>query len=178
MASRRFSVRRKNRKFSRRRQRGGANLDTTTSSVATTTASSVPTTTGSTKTVVINCSLRPDSKVLVNSPPAGITINSAALTSSNLVFTSNNPIIDIKFSGPNGPVNPRSLGTVGGITIESASLKRVPRSFTSVVAMSALQRRLDSTSPISGQIFIRNLNTPNLGLSATNRNFTITLTTL
>ena len=173
MASRRFSVRRKNRKTSRRRQRGGANLDTTTSIVPTTT-SSLPTTT---KTVVINCALDKTNKVIVTSPPEGITINSAALTSNNLVFTSNKPIIDMKFSKPNGNLDLKKLGTPSGISIHSAPFFRVPISFT-LATMSPSHRRIDSTNPISGQVTIRNLNTANLGLNDTNRSFTITLTTL
>ena len=148
----------------------------TTTSAPTTTAAS--TTTATAKELVINCSLGSDNKVVINSPPTGITIGSTGTNVNILTFNTTKSIADIRFSGPNGPVNPRYLGIGTGISIESASIKRVPKDFTSIITISPSQKRLDSTSPITGEIIIRNLNTSNLGLSATNRNFTITLTTL
>jgi len=127
--------------------------------------------------IVLNCTLGPDDKVVVNSPPPGITIAPPAAVKT-LTFTSGSPVTDIKFSGPNGPVNPRYLGVGSGIIIESGATALVPKGFTAVRLLTAAQKKLNSSSPLSGEVKIRNLETASLGLSATNRNFTVTLTTV
>jgi len=124
----------------------------------------------------INCSLDAANKVQVASPPQGITIDNSVPKS--LTITSTGKVTDIAFAGPNGPINPRVLGVGAGIIIEQGTTALVPRGFTAIRSMTAAQRRLNSTTPAEGAIRIRNLETGPLNLSATNRNFTITVTTV
>jgi hypothetical protein len=67
-----------------------------------------------------------------------------------------------------------------GIMIEQGSTPLVPVGFTAIKRLLATQKRLNSTTPVpvNTAIKIRNLETAPLNLSATNRNFTITVTTV
>jgi hypothetical protein len=145
---------RKSRRSSRRvrRQRGGATLE-------------------------LNCSLGSDNKVTVASPPAGITITPASVNTLQLAST--NPITDITFRGPPGAVSARYLGTGTGIKINNGTTQLVPAAFTTIRSMTASQRALNPTGALAAgtTLTITNLNTSNLGLSASNRNFTVTITT-
>jgi hypothetical protein len=114
--------------------------------------------------------------VQVANPPEGITIDNSVPKS--LTITSTGKVTDIAFAGPNGPINPRFLGVGAGIIIEQDTTALVPKGFTAIRSMTAAQRRLNSTTPAEGAIRIRNLETGPLNLSATNRNFTITVTTV
>lgn len=145
---------RKSRRSSRRarRQRGGATLE-------------------------LNCSLGADNKVTVASPPAGVTVTPAPVNTLQLAST--NPITDISFKGPPGAVSSRFLGTGTGIKINNGTTQLVPAAFTSVRSLTATQKALNPTGPLAAgtSLNITNLNTANLGLSASNRNFTVIITT-
>jgi hypothetical protein len=114
--------------------------------------------------------------VQVANLPAGITIDNSV--SKTLSMTSTEKVTDITFAGPGGPANPRYLGVGAGIIVQQGSTALVPVGFSSVRSMSTTQRRLNATAPAEGAIMIRNLETANLGLTASNRNFTITVTTI
>jgi len=128
--------------------------------------------------IVLKCTLGSDNKVQVTAP-AGITVDTSK--QNTLVMTSTAAVNDIKFSSTaaNKAVNPRSLGTGAGIMIQQAGTSLVPASFSAVRALVGTQKRLSSATPAAanGAITITNLNTANLGLSAADRTFTITVTT-
>jgi len=96
-----------------------------------------------------------------------------------LTVTPTAAVNDIAFAGPGGAVNPRYLGLGTGIIIEQGTNQLVPKTFTGVrnVGTTATKKKLNSTAPASGAMKIRNLNTSNLGLTAANKSFTITITT-
>lgn len=125
--------------------------------------------------ITLNCSLDAANKVQVASPPAGVTATSNA--ANTLTVNAGGPVNDITFAGPGGAVNPRFLGIGTGIIVEQGATALVPKSFTGVRALTATQKKLNSTAPANGEIKIRNLNTANLGLSASNTKFTITIKT-
>jgi len=129
-------------------------------------------------TIVLNCELDANNKVQVATPPAGITLdNSVAKT---LTMTPNAAVSDIKFAGPGGPANPRLLGVGAGIMIEQGATTFVPNGFTAVRKLTANQKKLNSTAPAAANtpIKIRNLDVASLGLTASNKKFTITVTTV
>jgi len=125
--------------------------------------------------ITLNCSLDAANKVQIASPPADVTVSSNA--ANTLTINSRGAINDIIFAGPGGAVNPRFLGIGTGIIVEQGVTALVPKSFTGVRALTATQKKLNSTAPANGEIKIRNLNTANLGLSAANTKFTITIKT-
>jgi len=125
--------------------------------------------------ITLNCSLDAANKVQIASPPADVTVSSNA--ANTLTINSRGAINDIIFAGPGGAVNPRFLGIGTGIIVEQGVTALVPKSFTGVRALTGTQRKLDPTYPAYGEIKIRNLNTANLGLSAANTKFTITIKT-
>lgn len=129
-------------------------------------------------TIVLNCTLDSANMVKVDSPPAGLTLDTSV--AKTLTITPNAAVTDIKFAGPGGPANPRSLGVGSGIIIEQGSTILVPQGFTAVRQLVGTQKRVNSTGPVAANnpIKIRNLDTAPLGLTARNRSFTITLTTM
>ena len=147
-------TKRKSRRFSRasKRQRGGAEI-------------------------VLSCTLGPDNKVVVT-PPAGLTVDTSKV--NTLTITPTVAVHDIKFAATTAKkaVDPRYLGSGAGIIIQQGTTALVPAAFTGVRALLATQKKLAATSPAAvAPMTISNLNTSNLGLSATDRAFTITLTT-
>ncbi len=129
--------------------------------------------------IVLNCTLDGNNNVQVANPPAELTLDSSvpkALTITPKLTA----VTDITFAGPNGPVNPRSLGVGAGIIIEQGTSALVPKGFTAVRKLIGTQKKLNSTAPVpvGSPIKIRNLETAPLGLSAANRTFTITVTTV
>ena len=147
---------RKSRRSSRRasrRQRGGADL-------------------------VLNCKL--DGNSVKVTPPDGVTIVDAS-KKNTLVVKLSAPLSDMKFAGTtaNKPVDPRYLGVGTGITIQQGTASLVPTSFSAVKSLIGSQKRMNAstTVPANTPITINNLNTSNLGLTATDTAFTITLTT-
>jgi len=129
-------------------------------------------------TIVLNCTLDTANKVQVT-PPAEITVDNSK--ANTLTITSTAAINDIKFAGTAAAkaVDPRYLGTGTGIMIQQGATALVPTSFTAVRALLASQKRMNATTPAATGtgLTITNLNTANLGLSASDRKFTITLTT-
>jgi hypothetical protein len=116
--------------------------------------------------------------VQVASPPAEVTLDNSV--PKTLTVTPNAAVTDITFAGPGGPVNPRSLGVGSGIIIEQGAAALVPKGFTAVRKLMGTQKKLNSTAPVAANspIKIRNLETAPLGLTAGNRSFTITMTTV
>ena len=129
-------------------------------------------------TIVLNCTLDAANNVQVASPPAEVTLDNSV--PKTLTVTPNAAVTDITFAGPGGPVNPRSLGVGSGIIIEQGAAALVPKGFTAVRKLMGTQKKLNSTAPVAANspIKIRNLETAPLGLTAGNRSFTITMTTV
>lgn len=129
-------------------------------------------------TIVLNCTLDDANMAQVASPPAGVTLDNTV--PKTLSVTPNVAVTDVTFAGPGGPVNPRSLGVGTGIIIEQGAAALVPKGFTAVRKLMGTQKKLNSTAPAAANaaIKIRNLETAPLGLTAANRSFTITLTTV
>ena len=129
-------------------------------------------------TVVLNCRLDNNNKVQVATPPAGITLDNSV--NKTLTMTPNAGVSDIEFAGPGGPVHAKYLGVGSGIMIEQGAATLVPIKFTAVRQLIGNQKRLNSTGPVAANspIRIRNLEVASLGLTASNRNFTITVTTV
>ena len=128
-------------------------------------------------TIVLNCELDKTNNVKVE-PPPGVTVDTSV--AKTLTLTSTAAVTDITFAGPGGPVNPRGLGVGAGIIIEQGSDVLIPKGFTSVRKLAGTQKKLNSTAPVAANspIKIRSLETGPLGLTAGNRKFTITLTTV
>ena len=127
--------------------------------------------------IVLNCTLGPDNKVQVT-PPEGFTTDNSVV--NTLTMTPNAAVTNITFAGPNGAVLTRYLGVGTGIIIQQGTETLVPTGFTAVRRIVSPQRQLTVTAPAAANtaIKITNLNTANLGLSASNRSFTITITTV
>lgn len=140
---------RKGRKGSRRAQRGGG---------------------------AISCTLDSANKVQVT-PVEGFTFDNSV--ANTLKITSTAPINDISFSGPAGNIASSKVGTGVSINIMQGNTALIPvQSFLSTRTLMGTQKLLNNTQPVAAntQVTITNLNTSNLGLSAANRAFTITIT--
>jgi len=161
--SRRMS--RKSRKV--RRQRGG---DIMTEAMPTT-------------PIVLKCILDRNQTIKVNAPPPDVTVTPPPAAPGPgdlnvLKFSTMKKISDITFSTAAGPVNIRYLGTPTGINIISGVNTIVPAGFKAVRALSATQKALSASAPISGPISIKNLNMSNMGIQNLPGEFTITIVTI
>ena len=145
------SSRRNSRRSKRQRQRGGGSI-------------------------VLNCTLGADNMVQVT-PPEGFTLDTTV--ANTLSMTPNAAVNNITFAGPGGPVILKHLPGVGptGIVVEQEGLTFVHSGFSRTLLPS--QRKLSVTPAAANSVIkIRNLNTSTLALTASNRSFTITVTTV
>lgn len=143
------SSRRNSRRSKRQRQRGGGSI-------------------------VLNCTLGADNMVQVT-PPEGFTLDTTV--ANTLSMTPNAAVNNITFAGPGGPVIPRYLMGPTGIVVEQGATTFVHSGFSRPLSPS--QKKLSVTPAAANSVIkIRNLNTSTLGLTASNKSFTITVTTV